>query len=314
MELSFLLVEQILSMVLMALAGFVIGRLKLVTEEGSRALSCVCIYLVVPCSLITSFGGGERDGRRLEALAVSLAAAAVLHGMYLILNWLLSRGSRGLGREEQVMVMYNNAGNLIIPMVQSILGREYVLYTSPYILVQNLFMWTHGQRLLGGAEKLTVKKVLSTPAIAAILAGLFLYGTGIRLPGPLETAMTGMAGCMAPVSMLVVGLLISDLNLKEVLLSRRVYWVAVLRLIFYPLLSMGVLLVMGRLWQNRDGVNVLTVILLCSIGPTASATTQMAQLFRNPKGGYVSAGNVVTTLLCAVTMPALATIFLAWAG
>ena len=126
--------------------------------------------------------------------------------------------------------------------------------------------------------------------------------------------MTGMAGCMAPVSMLVVGLLISDLNLKEVLLSRRVYWVAVLRLIFYPLLSMGVLLVMGRLWQNRDGVNVLTVILLCSIGPTASATTQMAQLFRNPKGGYVSAGNVVTTLLCAVTMPALATIFLAWAG
>lgn len=314
MELSFLLAEQIVSMVLMALAGFALGRLKMVTGEGSRALSCVCMYLAVPCSLITSFGSGERDARRLEALAVSLGAAAVLHGMYLLLNRLLSRGPGGLEREEQAMVMYNNAGNLIIPMVQSILGREYVLYTSPYILVQNLFMWTHGQRLLGGAGKLTVRKVLSTPAIAAIFAGLFLYGTGIRLPGPLESAMVSVAGCMAPLSMMVVGLLISELNLRDVLLSRRVYWIAALRLILYPLLSVGVLLIMGRLWRHSDGVNVLTVSVLCSIGPTASATTQMAQLFRSPKSGYVSAGNVVTTVLCAVTMPVMAMVFLALVG
>ena len=42
-------------MVLMGLAGYGVGKLKLITGEQSRVLSCMCIYLAVPCSLMTSF-------------------------------------------------------------------------------------------------------------------------------------------------------------------------------------------------------------------------------------------------------------------
>ena len=55
MEVSWLLVQQIASMVLMGLAGYGVGKLKLITGEQSRVLSCMCIYLAVPCSLMTSF-------------------------------------------------------------------------------------------------------------------------------------------------------------------------------------------------------------------------------------------------------------------
>lgn len=65
MEVSWLLVQQIASMVLMGLAGYGVGKLKLITGEQSRVLSCMCIYLAVPCSLMTSFntamGGGQAD-------------------------------------------------------------------------------------------------------------------------------------------------------------------------------------------------------------------------------------------------------------
>ena len=106
---------------------------------------------------------------------------------------------------------------------------------------------------------------------------------------------------MAPLSMLVIGILFSELDLKRVLCQGRIYWVAGLRLLVYPLLSM--------LWPHSDGDNVLLVSLLCAIGPAASAITQMAQLYHNPNSGYVSSINVLTTLLCAVTMPVMVLLF-----
>ena len=206
-------------------------------------------------------------------------------------------------------MIYNNAGNLILPMVMAILGQEYVIYTSVYILVQNILMWTHGQKLMGGAQQFDWKKIVTTPAIAAILAGLALFITGLRLPGPLVTAMEGLGSCMAPLSILVIGILFSELDLKRVLCQGRIYWVAGLRLLVYPLLSMAVLLALRVLWPHSDGDNVLLVSLLCAIGPAASAITQMAQLYHNPNSGYVSSINVLTTLLCAVTMPVMVLLF-----
>lgn len=53
--------------------------------------------------------------------------------------------------------------------------------------------------------------------------------------------MEGLGSCMAPLSMLVIGILFSELDLKRVLCQGRIYWVAGLRLLVYPLLSMAVL-------------------------------------------------------------------------
>ncbi len=304
MEVSWLLVQQIASMVLMGLAGYGVGKLKLITGEQSRVLSCMCIYLAVPCSLMTSFNTAM-EADKLTGLLLALGAAVLLHLLYLALNGLMNRSGHGLAPEEQASVIYNNAGNLILPMVMAILGQEYVIYTSVYILVQNILMWTHGQKLMGGAQQFDWKKIVTTPAIAAILAGLALFITGLRLPGPLVTAMEGLGSCMAPLSMLVIGILFSELDLKRVLCQGRIYWVAGLRLLVYPLLSMAVLLALRVLWPHSDGDNVLLVSLLCAIGPAASAITQMAQLYHNPNSGYVSSINVLTTLLCAVTMPVM---------
>ena len=56
----------------------------------------------------------------------------LLHLLYLALNGLMNRSGHGLAPEEQASVIYNNAGNLILPMVMAILGQEYVIYTSVY--------------------------------------------------------------------------------------------------------------------------------------------------------------------------------------
>mgnify|MGYP000414666903 CR=1 FL=1 len=77
-----------------------------------------------------------------------------------------------------------------------------MIYTSVYILVQNILMWTHGQKLMGGAQQFDWKKIVTTPAIAAILAGFFLVALdpGVQLPLPpgAETTAEHPVGVSGP--------------------------------------------------------------------------------------------------------------------
>lgn len=146
---------------------------------------------------MTSFNTAM-EADKLTGLLLALGAAVLLHLLYLALNGLMNRSGHGLAPEEQASVIYNNAGNLILPMVMAILGQEYVIYTSVYILVQNILMWTHGQKLMGGAQQFDWKKIVTTPAIAAILAGLALFITGCACRGLWSPPWRGWAAAWHP--------------------------------------------------------------------------------------------------------------------
>ena len=308
MELSLMLMGQIAAMVLIVLAGYLITKLGLMDGEQSRVISRVVVYVIVPCTLLNAFQT-EFEVEKVEALAVSCVAAVLIHMLYLGLTWGLSRGERGLTPAEQGSIVYTNAGNLIIPLILGTLGSEYVIYTCPYMTVQSLLIWTHGQALMGGGKGLTVKKVVTNPCLVSIFLGLVLFFLHIQLPGALGSAVSSLGSCIGPMSMLVIGVLLAETNLKEAFSHLRIYWVIFLRLMVYPLLTVLLLLAVGRLWGRVDGNRILLVTLLCSSGPPAPTLTQLAQLFNNPESGYTSSINAVTTVLCAATMPVMILLF-----
>lgn len=56
---------------------------------------------------------------------------------------------------ETASLIYSNAGNLILPLVTSILGEEWVIYASGFLCVQTIIVWTHGQSLMQGQRQVT---------------------------------------------------------------------------------------------------------------------------------------------------------------
>ena len=72
----------------------------------------------------------------------------------------------------------------------------------------------------------------------------------------------------------------------------------------FPLLSLLLLKFTPLATALPDGNMVLMITLLAASAPTAATVTQMAQVY-GQDADYASACSVVTTLLCAVTMPLL---------
>ena len=66
---------------------------------------------------------------------------------------------------------------------------------------------------------------------------------------------------------------------------------------------------MGMMSSVPDSRSILLVTLLAAITPTASTIPQMAQLY-DQDAAYASAINVMTTVVCVVTMPLMVMLYM----
>ena len=301
-----ILIQKILSLSLVMAAGFLLVRFGPLGPEDSRSLSRLTVYLVMPCSIFSAFQT-ERTPQVLQWLGLVLLAAVLIHLGMMALTVLIRRPFH-LNGVEQASVIYTNAGNLVIPLVTAVLGPEWVIYTSAYILVMTVLTWSHGKALLCGERSVDVPALLKNPNILALTAGCLLFLLNIRLPKVLGDTLSTVGSMVGPLSMLVTGMLIGTMTAKETLGNKRVWLVALLRLAVYPAFCVGLLALLGQIFPQSRGC--LLVTLMSAAAPTASLVTHICQL-HGEDSGYASAICVVNTLLCALSIPLAVTAYLA---
>ncbi len=297
---SILLFEQIAQLFLCIFLGWLLVKVRLLRPEDSRVISMVTLYLVSPCVIVTAFQI-ERTPDMLRGLALSFCTAVGIHLLMFFLT-ALARRPLHLTPVEQASVIYTNAGNLVIPIVTAILGQEWVIFTSMFIVVQLPLLWSHGRILISGEKTISLKKIICNVNILSILAGGALFLLDFPLPGVVAGAMDSVGAMIGPLSMIVAGMLIGGIDLRHIFVLPSIWRVVALRLVVFPLAILCVLKASGLAALVPDGETILLVSLLGAITPSASTVTQMAQVYGND-GTYASAINVMTTLFCIVTMP-----------
>ena len=306
MQISLLLAHEIAQLFLILLAGFVLVRAGLLRAADSKVLSVILVYLVIPCVIIDAFQIEDTPAIR-AGLAVSFAAAAAIHLLFLVLTGLLRR-FLGLDAIERATAIYSNAGALVIPLVQALLGQEYVIYSYAFIIVQLMLLWTHGSMILRGAGALSWKAILTNVNLLSIAAGAVLYAGRIPLPAVLSGAMDDMGALMGPLGMLLAGMAIAESPLRQLVCTPRYYLTAALRLVVYPLAALVLLWTTGMAALLPDGRAILMTVYLAAITPACTTITSMVQLY-GQDAGKSSALYVMSTLLSIVTMPLMLAVF-----
>ena len=129
-----------------------------------------------------------------------------------------------------------------------------------------------------------------------------LFFTKIRLPEIVDQALSSVGSMIGPASMIVTGMLIAEMNLRNIFENVKVYFISFLRLVVIPVISLAILKISGLVNIHPDGKKLLLIVFLAVITPSASTITQMCQVYGNDSK-YASAINVMTTLLSIITMP-----------
>lgn len=306
MHISILLMEQIAELFLMIFMGFLIVKIGLLKDDDSKVLSKIVLYLIIPCVIINAFQV-DYTMDTVKGLLTALAASVMLQIILLIIISVFGKLLH-LNEVEIASVYYSNSGNLIVPIVTFILGQEWVLYGCVFMSVQLIFLWTHCKKILSREPSYDWKKIVLNINMISIFIGIVLFFTRIRLPEIIGNTLSAVGSMIGPASMFVTGMLFAGMNLKQIFANKRVYFISFLRLITVPLLSLILLKFSHLASLSADGNQIMLIVFLAVITPSASTVTQMCQVYGNDSR-YASTINVVTTLFSIITMPLMVMLF-----
>lgn len=306
MDTALLLAEKIAQLTVIVLMGIVLVKCKLLKSTDTYPLSVITLYIISPSVMIHAFQT-DYTPEILDGLWLSVKLALIFNLSLIAMGKVFAKIFK-LDTLEQAAIVYTNAGNLIIPVVMAVFGAEWLIYTAGYMIVQTFLFWTHLRFMFGGRSQVMPKKIFTNVNILSILLGLLLFAFQIKLPPVVDNALASVGSMIGPVAMMIAGMLIASLPLREIVWSKRIYLVTFLRLILIPLVLLVMIKLLGLAEQTPHNQTVVIISFLATISSSAATVMQMALLYKQD-AQKSSAIYGVTTVLCVVTMPLMIALY-----
>lgn len=154
-------------------------------------------------------------------------------------------------------------------------------------------------------------RALLSPSMLASYAALIIYICRIPVPGTLGGTFSYLGAMTTPLSMMISGVNLAAMPLRQVFGNGKTYVMSFLRLIVMPL----ALYPLFRLLLGSCGIEILLPVVIFLAGmPCASTTPVLAEAAGlREESRLCSLGVLVSTVLSVVTIPLLYALT-AWLG
>lgn len=288
--------QQIIILFVLVVAGFVCGKAKLINEQGIKSCTNIVLYLATPCVIISSFIR-KFSNALLGDLLISLALSFLIHFVAIVVAN-VAFPAKNRTDKSAVMhyaVVFSNAGYMGLPLQAALLGEEGVFFGASYVAVFNIMCWTYGLWCMSKESGSFSAKRLINPGVISVIIGIVIFMFSIPVHPNIRIALTHLGNLNTPVPMLIIGYYLSKANLSSALKNKSVYAVASLRLILVPIISLGLMYILGI----RS--TMLVSMTIGAAAPVATATSMFALLFGRDEQTSVNLVSV-TTVLSLVTM------------
>jgi predicted permease len=234
----------------------------------------------------------------LAAAGQVFAFSLFLHLFAFLIGFVLYRPYPEPTRKVlRFVTIFSNCGFMGFPLLESLYGKTGVFYGSFYVFAFHLFIWTIGVRIFTGQQdRSSLKKVVTNPNIIAVGLGMVFFLLSIKLPAPVHSALAMVGAMNTPLSMLVVGSILSEIRFKELFSGFSLYYGTFARLVMIPLCSLFITNLLG-FPPLLQGVCVLS-----TATPAAALTTAFAEE-HNGDSHLASRLIFLSTVLSMGTLP-----------
>ncbi len=296
-----IVLNQVLILLIILTIGFVAGKTGIIAGGASKKLSELLLYVTNPMLVLGSFFFEYSADKMKNALLVLLLGSGFFLFSILI-SAILYRNYNSLVKPIlRFTAVFSNCGFMGLPMMKALFGDEGVFLGSFYISAFNLFVWTFGLAMFSGSNgkvniRTSLKNALLNPAMIAVYVGVVIFIFRIPVPAVISQALKYVGDMTLPLSMLIIGALISTAKVSTLLNDVKVYYASAVKLILLPLAAYGIFSLIGAPKM------VTSVVVTAVAMPIAANTTIFAEMFDKDS---VFASKVVTlsTILSIFTAP-----------
>ena len=274
---------------------------NLSNTDASKVLSSLLVNIFLPCKIFQSFSSQFTIKYITAKFTFLLVSAAIVLLLSVIAHFVVPLFSKDKFEKNiyEYSLIIPNYGYMGYALAEVLLGNSGLMNIMTFALPSSLYIYTIG------FAKLTKKslnfKELINPVMFSTVLGITAGLVGIRLPAFLTTAIKSSADCMAPVSMVLTGIVVSNLSFKKCICNSKIYCLIAFKMILLPII-IGVILK-----SFFDASLVQTAVLFYSL-PCGLNTVVFPKLVHgNSEIGASLA--LITTIFSCITLPIILGLF-----
>lgn len=302
-----------LAMLILIVIGIILKKYKIIDVNAQKGLSNLLIYLILPCNIIVSFQGKitpDLIKNSFAAFFISLAVqiASIFLGKLLFRNF-----SDKIKPVMNYGLICSNSSFIGLPIVNNIFNSTGVLYASIFQIPIRITMWTSGLTQFTGKKvdekgkklpvftKHTIKSLIFHPCIVAVFLGLVIMIFHIPLPDCVNRSITFMSECTIPISMIVIGCILSECKINQ-FFDKASFYFTFIRLLAFPLLIFTLL-------KFLKVAPLITGVATLLTGMPAGTTTAILADKYGCDAVFASAIIFISTMFSTITIPILCALF-----
>lgn len=295
--------ESVLSLFIIMLVGVYGSKKGIITNDLNKGLTDILIKIALPFMIVSSFMFTYDDTIKTNVLKTfyySLGAYAIMGIVSFIMLFPVKNNKKTVLHFANIFV---NTGYVGFPVLNSIFGAEGIIYGSIFNLFFVIFVWTYGIMLYkGNLEKGYLKNemlsLLFNPSIIAVIIGIIIMVFDIKIEGALLQSIKSIGTITGPLSMLIIGVILSKVKIKQHLTDWTVYYGIIIKLLFIPLVIYLMSLLTGDSSKAAYSVIIMTAM------PASAMTSIFAETYDKEKE-FAAIIVSATTLISLITVPLL---------
>lgn len=295
--------QEIIVLYAIGFVGFFARKIDVLNKYSIGVLTQLILSLSLP-SLILYTMGKPYNMYMTASLFWLIPISAFILTLSCVIAFLLRKYLNLPENQQSVfegLIIFGNQGFIGFALISSLFPDNGALYIALFNLPYLIMIWTYGIYLfIGNQEYVQWRKVFLNPGILSTLIGLIIFTLPFHLPNMVLNILKSTGNITIPLSMLLIGALIANMNLKTSLhfLKDKTLWIVTcIRLIVIPLLLFPLI------FFSLPFPLLATAVLVSGM-PAAPTIALYAQKFGSDTN-YAAIGSAWTTLLSILTIPVL---------
>ncbi len=201
------ILSTMLPVFLIAGCGALYGRYR---SPDIQSMNTVNMELFVPVLVFAVLA--DQDAPLGDFLQLAIAGAVIVLGSGLLL-WPLARALRLNLKTFLPPMMFNNSGNMGIPLIVLAFGDAALPAAVVLFIVEMILHFSVGLYMLDPHTSLLRR--LRVPVVLATIAGLTVNIGGVPLPGWLMEALSMLGGICIPLMLFTLGIRMLDVDFSD---------------------------------------------------------------------------------------------------